>query len=93
MHGHGDYEKIRLIYDTLIGHDYLPLTENNSNKDLKLKEVKECKGLYNKYVGGRGRGRRVSVWPMKYFRHIVMGHEICLKIFDGPQKISYVFLS
>ena len=23
---------------------------------------------------------------MKYFRHVVMGHEIFLKIFDGPQK-------
>ena len=24
---------------------------------------------------------------MKYFRHILMGHEIFLKIFDGPQNI------
>ena len=24
---------------------------------------------------------------MKYFRHVLMGHEIFLKIFDGPQNI------
>ena len=24
---------------------------------------------------------------MKYFRHIMMGHEILFKIFDGPQSI------
>ena len=24
---------------------------------------------------------------MKYFRHILMGHEIFLKIFDGPRHI------
>ena len=24
---------------------------------------------------------------MKYFRHILMGHEIFLKIFDGPRNI------
>ena len=24
---------------------------------------------------------------MKYFRHILMGHEIFFKIFDGPQNI------
>ena len=31
--------------------------------------------------------RRVFAGVMKYFRHILMGHEIFLKIFDGPQKI------
>ena len=25
---------------------------------------------------------------MKYFRHILMGHEIFLNIFDGPENIS-----
>ena len=24
---------------------------------------------------------------MKYFRHILMGHEIFVKIFDGPENI------
>ena len=24
---------------------------------------------------------------MKYFRHILMGHEVFFKIFDGPQNI------
>ena len=32
-------------------------------------------------------GRRVFVELMKYFRHILMGHEIFFKIFDGPQNI------
>ena len=32
LHGHGDYEKIRWKYDILRGHDYGPLTENNSNE-------------------------------------------------------------
>ena len=29
---------------------------------------------------------------MKYFRHILMGDEIFLKIFDGPQKAFSCFL-
>ena len=29
---------------------------------------------------------------MKYFKHILMGHEIFLKIFDGPQSI-FLFTS
>ena len=32
-------------------------------------------------------GRRVSVGVMKYFRHILMVHEIFFKIFDGRQNI------
>ena len=32
-------------------------------------------------------GRRVFVGVMKYCRHILMGHEIFFKIFDGPQNI------
>ena len=42
------------------------------------------KGLYIEYVRG---GQRVFVGFMKYFRHILMGHEIYFKIFDGPQNI------
>ena len=34
-----------------------------------------------------GGGWRVFVGVMKYFRHILMGHEIFFKIFDGPQNI------
>ena len=34
-------------------------------------------------------------WPLvgakKYIRHILMGHEKVLKIFDGPQKIFLIF--
>ena len=30
---------------------------------------------------------RVFTGVMKYFRHILMSHEIFLKIFDGPQNI------
>ena len=42
------------------------------------------KGLYIEYVRG---GQRVFVGFMKYFRHILMGHEIYFKIFDGPRNI------
>ena len=42
-------------------------------------------GTYIKYVGGGD--RRVFVGAMKYFRHILMGHEIFFKIFDGPRSI------
>ena len=31
--------------------------------------------------------RRVFVRVMKYFRHILMGHEIFFRNFDGPQNI------
>ena len=47
------------------------------------------KGLYIKYKGrkegGEG-GQRVFVGVMKYFKHILMGHEIFFKIFGGPQN-------
>ena len=43
------------------------------------------KGLYIKYV--RGGDQRVFVGVMKYFRQILMGHEIFFKIFHGPQNI------
>ena len=33
-------------------------------------------------------GWRVFVGVMKYFRHILMGHKIFFKIFDGSQNIS-----
>ena len=32
-------------------------------------------------------GRRILAWAMKYLRQILLGHEIFLKIFEGPQKI------
>ena len=32
-------------------------------------------------------GQRVFVGAMKYFRHILNGHEIFFKIFDGPRNI------
>ena len=39
--------------------------------------------------GGEGRGgwRRVFVEVTKYFRHILTGHEIFSKVFDGSQNI------
>ena len=51
-----------------------------------------CKGPYIKYLGWVGRGsggvgRRVFVGVMKYFWHILMGHEIFFKTFDEPQNI------
>ena len=36
--------------------------------------------------GGRG-SRRVFVGPIKNFKHILMVHEISLKISDGPRNI------
>ena len=42
-------------------------------------------GPYIKYVGGGG--QMDIVGAMKYFRHILMGHEIFFKIFDGPRNI------
>ena len=48
-------------------------------------------GLYIKYVGGRAEG---FCGVMKYFRHILMDHEIFFKIFDGPRNIflSSIFI-
>ena len=49
------------------------------------------KGSYIKYVGGGegggAGGWRVFVGAMKYFSHILMGHEIFFQIFDGPRNI------
>ena len=42
--------------------------------------------LYPTKVCMRGK-QKIFVGLMKYFRHIVMGHEIFFKIFDGPQNI------
>ena len=45
-------------------------------------------GPYINYAGGKGGGgQRVFVGAMKYFRHILMGHEIFFKIFDGSRNI------
>ena len=38
-------------------------------------------------------GRSVFVGAMKHFRHILMGHEIFFKIFDGHKIFSYVLFS
>ena len=35
-----------------------------------------------------GGGQRDFVEVMKYLRHILMGHEIFFKIFDGPRNTS-----
>ena len=59
-----------------------------------LKSEKVSKRPYIKYVGRRGwgrrkgRGQRFFVGVMKHFKHILMGHEIFSRIFDGPQNIS-----
>ena len=37
--------------------------------------------------GGGGLERSVFAGLMKYFRHILMGHEKFLKSFDGPENI------
>ena len=50
-----------------------------------------AEGPYIQNVGGGvggGGGWRVFVEVMKYFRHILMGHKIFFKMFDGSQNIS-----
>ena len=44
--------------------------------------------MYEEMGGGRGGREFLLGEVMKYFRHILMGHEIFLKIFDGTQNIS-----
>ena len=44
------------------------------------------KGPNINYVGGGGE-QRVFVRIMKYFRRILMGHEIFFKMFYGPQTV------
>ena len=39
------------------------------------------------FLGGGGGWRRVFVGVTKYFRHILTGHEIFSKVFDGSQNI------
>ena len=43
-----------------------------------------CKGPYIRYPGG---GEEGFVGVMKYFRHILMDHEIFFKYFGGTQSI------
>ena len=48
--------------------------------------IKLCiKGPYMKYVGEGAGGFLWAV--LKYFRHILMSHEIFSKTFDGPRNI------
>ena len=51
-------------------------------------------GMYVKVCRRGEEGRMVFVRVMKYFRHILMGHEIFLKIFDEPQNtfLCYIFV-
>ena len=51
-------------------------------------------GTHIKVCGRVKEGRMVFVRVMKYFRHILMGHEIFLKIFDEPQNtfLCYIFV-
>ena len=43
------------------------------------------------YVGRGSQG--VFVGVIKYFRHILMGHEIFFQIFDVPKTFSYALFS
>ena len=66
------------------------LTEVSSAASLQFVEHKTHKELYIKYVGGGAGGFLWGV--MKYFRHVLMGHEIFFKILDGPQSIFLCFI-
>ena len=46
-----------------------------------------CLGTVHWVCRRGGGGLWDFVGAMKYFRHILMGHEIFFKIFDGPQNI------
>ena len=50
--------------------------------------------MYVKVCRRGEEGGMVFVRVMKYFRHILMGHEIFLKIFDEPQHtfLCYIFV-
>ena len=66
------------------------LTEVSSAASLQLAVHKTHKELYIKYVGG---GSGEFLWGvMKYFRHILMDHEIFFKVLDGPQSIFLCFI-
>ena len=55
-------------------------------KPLKLSFIR--KGPYIKYLEwSGGKGQRVFVRAMKNFKHILTGHEIFLKVLDGPRNI------
>ena len=56
-------------------------TSRNSNSPF---HVGPDKGLCIKYVG---RGLEGFYGGLKIFRHVLMGHEIYFKDFDGPRNI------
>ena len=55
---------------------------SNNFKNVNMKLL--FKGLYINYVG---QGPEGFCGAHEIFRHILIGHEIFFKIFDGPQNI------
>ena len=57
------------------------MSSKNYEKDPKLMEIMFfSQGTYINYIGGGG--RKAFVETIKYFRHILMDHEIFFKIFE-----------
>ena len=73
--------------------DLAPHLSENSSLQQHLRSTLTRKrqpnrGLYIKYVGG---GRRVFLVVVKYFMHILIGHENIFKTCDGPKKYFLMF--
>ena len=50
-------------------------------------KLRECTSLYVGSAEMGGGGRRIFVGVIKYFRHILLGHEMFFKLFHGSQNV------
>ena len=78
------------VLSILLSKHYSGIGGLNASQLVSSKEVsrdiRDC--TLSMYEGRGGAvGRKVFVGVMKYFRHILMGHGIFFKIFDGPRNI------
>ena len=79
--------------NTQFPSDVVTFTEEILNGKLHfLCSVDQIRDHSIKYVEGGvgGEQGRAFEGTMKYFRYILMGHEIFFKIFNGPQNIFYI---
>ena len=74
------------IPNTQVSLIVIPMKSFSDKLQLPWRMTDGTEGPYIKYVGGEGE-RRAFLGVMKYFRRILMGHEIFFKSFDGPQNI------
>ena len=77
------FESILLLFILLVlGQFYVKII---AHKEPYIKHVGR-RGLWGGWV------RRLFKGVMKYLRHILMGHEIFFKTFDGPQNVFLCFI-